>query len=68
VGESSPYLCIVIRNKHLKHTTMKKTMSKMKVVRLFRKAGRCFLRSFVEISKHTNHSIYCSRFYNPYVM
>ena len=47
---------------------MKKTMSKMKVVRLFRKVGRCFVRSFSEISKHTNHSIYCSRFYNPYVM
>ena len=45
-----------------------KTMSIMRTVRFFRKAARSFVAGFAEISKYTNHSIYCLRFYNPYVM
>ena len=43
-------------------------MSNMKAVRFLRKAAKCFVTSFVVVSKNTNHPIYCSRFYNPYVM
>jgi hypothetical protein len=45
-----------------------KTISKMRTVKFFRKAARRFVADLAEISKYTNYPIYCSRFYNPYMM
>ncbi len=67
-GENLHYFCIVNnKHPHTKHTKMK-TMSKTKAGRFLLRAARIFVASFQQVSKNTNHPLYCSRFYNPYVM
>ena len=64
VREILLYLCTV----NNKRQAVMKTIINMKAVKILRKAAQCFVAGFVVISKNTNHPIYCSRFYNPYVM